>query len=110
VIGFSAAAAFGEDVTLRWKFAKNKAYQDVIVQEMDLRMNVANVNLSTEKYQRAEMSWTVKSVKPDGSAEVSQVYDRIQVEYGSHTGEVVGVDSRRKADAGGDDLQALIGK
>jgi hypothetical protein len=69
---------------------------------------LANGNFGTEKYQRSEMSWTVKSVRPDGSAEVFQVYDRIQVEFGSHTGQEVDVDSHRKADAGGHDLQDVI--
>ena len=107
-IGLSAVAAGGEDVTLRWKFAKNKVYRYVIAQEVESCVNLANGNISTEKYQRSETTWTVKSVRPDGSAEVSQVYDRIQVGFGSHTGEVVDVDSRRKADAGGHDLQDVI--
>jgi hypothetical protein len=78
VFGFSAVAAGGEDVTLWWKFEKTKISHYVIVHEMQSCANLANENLGTEKYQHSETTWTVKSVRPDGSAEVSQVYDRIQ--------------------------------
>jgi hypothetical protein len=87
VITVSAVSASGDDVRLRWKFEQEKVYHYIVVQKMDTGIELANGNISTHMYQRSEITWTVKSVKPDGSAEIWQVFDRIEMMFDGTTGE-----------------------
>ncbi len=94
----SAVSAAGADVELRWKFRKDKPYHYVLVQKMEMSMKLPNNNISTKMSQVSEVTWTIKAVKPDGSAEMVQTLDRMQVKV-EGPGGTFDVDSKNKTDA-----------
>jgi len=98
VLAVSAVSAAGADVKLRWKFRKDKPYHYVLTQGMEMSMKLPNNNINTKMSQVSEMTWKVNAVKPDGSAELTQILDRMQIKVEGPTGKFE-VDSNQKADA-----------
>jgi hypothetical protein len=94
----SAASASGDDVTLRWKFSPDKPYHYMLTQGMEMSMKLPNNDLKTTMSQVSEMTWKVKSVKPDGSAAMSQVIDRMHIKVEGPAGKFE-IDSNKKGDA-----------
>ena len=109
VLAVSAVSATGADAKLRWKFRKDKPYHYVLTQGMEMSMNLQNNNVNTKMSQVSEMTWKVKTVKPDGSAEMTQVIDRIKVKVEGPGGNFE-IDSNQKADAAGDGPMAAMNK
>jgi hypothetical protein len=91
----SAASAVGADATLRWKFRSDKPYRYVLTQGMEMSMKVQNNDVKTKMSQISNMTWNVKTVKPDGSAEMSQVIDRMQIKVEGPLGKFE-IDSNKK--------------
>src|SRR5262245_38581884 len=82
----TTASAAGADATLRWKFQSDTPYRYVLTQGMEMSMKVANNEVKTKMTQVSEMTWKVKSVKPDGAADLSQTIDRMQITLESPAG------------------------
>jgi len=93
----SAASATGADVTLRWKFRPERPYHYMLTQGMDMSMKVPNTDndIKTKMSQLSEMTWKVKAVKPDGSADMTQVIDRMQIKVEGPAGKFE-IDSNNK--------------
>jgi len=98
VLAVSAVSAAGADVKLRWKFRKDKPYHYVLTQGMEMSMKLPNNNINTKMSQISEITWNVKAVKPDGSAEMTQIVDRMQLKVDGPAGKFE-FDSNQKADA-----------
>jgi len=97
VLAVSTISAAGADVKLRWNFRKDKPYQYVLTQEMEMSMKLPTGNANTKMHQVSEMTWKVKAVKPDGSAEMTQILDRMQIKVEGPAGKFE-LDSNQKAD------------
>jgi hypothetical protein len=97
VLAVSAVSAAGADAELRWKFRKDKPYHYVLTQGMEMSMKVQNNDVKTKMSQVSEMTWKINTVKPDGSAEMTQVIDRIQIKVEGPGGNFE-IDSKRKDD------------
>jgi hypothetical protein len=98
ILAVSTVSAPGADVELRWKFRKDQPYHYVLTQGTEISMKVANNNLSTKMSQVSDMTWNVKAVRPDGSAEMTQTIDRMQIKVEGPTGSFE-VDSKQKPEA-----------
>ncbi len=109
VLAVSAVSAAGADAQLRWKFRMDKPYHYVLTQGMEMSMKLPNNDINTKMSQVSEMTWKVKSVKPDGSAEMTQVIDRIQIKVEGPAGGF-DIDSKKKAEAALAEPAASINK
>ena len=98
VLAVSAVSAAGADATLRWKFSKDKTYRYVLTQGMEMSMKLPDKDVTTKMSQVSEMTWKVKAVKSDGSAEISQTFDRIHIKVEGPAG-AFEVDSKKKGAA-----------
>jgi hypothetical protein len=76
---------------------------------MEMSMKLPNNDLKTKMSQVSEMTWKVKSVKPDGSAAMSQVIDRMQIKVEGPAGKFE-IDSSKKGDAAPPGPLAGLGK
>ena len=59
-------------------------------------MKLPNNNINTKMSQLSEMTWKVNAVKSDGSAEMTQILDRMQIKVEGPAGSFE-VDSNKKA-------------
>jgi hypothetical protein len=96
VLAVFAASAAGADVTLRWRFSPDKPYHYVLNQGMEMSMKLPNGDVKTTMSQISDMTWKVKSVKPDGSAQMSQTIDRMRIKVESPAGKF-DIDSNDKS-------------
>jgi hypothetical protein len=97
VLAVSAVSAAGADTTLRWKFNKDKPYHYVLTQGMEMNTKLQDKIVNTQKMsQLSEVTWKVNAVKADGSAEMTQILDRMQIKVEAPTG-TFEVDSNKKA-------------
>ncbi len=65
--------------TLRWKFKEGDKVNYALRQKGDMNVNAGGVELEIKTLQIMDLTWTVKSVAADGTAELSQVVDRVQM-------------------------------
>jgi hypothetical protein len=100
VLAVTAVAAAGADAKLRWKFRKDKPYNYVLTQDVDMNMKLPNNNVRTKLSQVSEVTWKVEAVKPDGSAEIAQILNRMRMKMEGPTGNFE-LDSNQKGDAAG---------
>jgi hypothetical protein len=97
VLAVTAVSAAGADTTLRWKFNKDKPYHYVLTQGMEMNTKQQDKIVNTQKMsQLSEVTWKVNSVKSDGSAEMTQILDRMQIKVETPNGNFE-VDSNKKA-------------
>lgn len=109
VLAVSAVSAAAADVELRWKFRKDKPYHYVLTQKMEMSIKLPNNTINTKMSQVSEITWTVKAVRPDGSAEMVQILDRMRIKAEGPAGSFE-VDSNRKADTAAAGPAAAISK
>jgi Family of unknown function (DUF6263) len=64
---------------LRWKFQKGETLKYSIVQKTASKLNANNIVIDVSVIQTIDTTWTVNAVSADGLAEVSQTFDRIQM-------------------------------
>lgn len=76
VVVASAAAARAEQA-LAWKFKVGDKAQYVLVQESNILIDANGVEFDVEMNQTLDLTWTVKSVADDGTAELVQTVDRV---------------------------------
>ncbi len=78
VIAASVTSSASADTKLRWKFVAGKSYQYKVTQKTSSKMTIQGRDLDQTITQDMDMTWEIKSVKPDGSAEMVQKIDRIK--------------------------------
>ena len=66
-----------------------------------MSMKLPNNNVNTKMSQLSETTWKVNAVKSDGSAEMTQILDRMQIKVESPAGSFE-VDSKKKAEGNED--------
>jgi hypothetical protein len=71
-----AAMPARADAKLRWKFEKGKKYSYVVTQKTGGQGGPQGQKI--EQTQVMDMTWEVKGVEPDGTADMVQTIDRIQ--------------------------------
>jgi hypothetical protein len=64
--------------TLRWKFKAGEVVRYTIVQETTLEEKAEGQEGKTSLSQTVDLHWSVKSVLPDGVADLSQTIDRVR--------------------------------
>ena len=67
------------DQALRWKFKEGEKLQYALESKSDILVDAGGVEFDISTGQIMDMTWTVKKVNPDGSAEVGQSIDRLQL-------------------------------
>ena len=79
VVAFSSAAtASAAETTLRWKFATGQKRAFVLTQKVVMAAEVQGRKVDTSFTQTTEMSWQIKGVANDGTADMVQTIDRIK--------------------------------
>jgi hypothetical protein len=85
-LGLQGAAT--ADAPLRWKFKPGETVRYSLVQKTETTMKLADGRTGgTKVTQDSDLHWTVKSVSPDGVAEMTQTIDRVQVRMDSGAGQ-----------------------
>jgi len=76
------------DTTLRWKFAAGQKRSYVLVQKTAMKMEVMGKPIETSFSQTADITWDVKGIDKDGSADMTQTIDRVKFHMTGPTGNV----------------------
>jgi Family of unknown function (DUF6263) len=77
-LGLQVAAR--ADAPLRWKFKPGETVRYTLVQKTDTKMELASGQSITSKVRHdSDIRWIVKSVSPEGIAEVAQAIDRVRI-------------------------------
>ena len=98
----AVGSAAGDDTTLRWKFTTGQKRSFVVNQSTVIKMDFSGNETVTKYTQTTEVSWDVKSVDKDGTADVLQTIDRIRFQVTSPPpGGNVDFDTANKEDAPG---------
>jgi hypothetical protein len=109
VLVLFAASAAGADATLRWKFNPDQPYHYVLTQGMEMAMKLPTGDVKTTMSQVSEMTWKVNAVKSDGTADMTQVMDRMQIKVEGPAGKFE-LDSSKKNEAAPTGPLAPLGK
>ena len=80
IVFSSAATARAADTTLRWKFAAGQKRAFVLSQKVAMAAEVQGRKIETSFTQTTEMSWQIKGVDKNGTADMVQTIDRIKFE------------------------------
>jgi hypothetical protein len=92
---FGAGRTVSAADTLRWKFQSGETLRYTMVQEQKQGLKAMGQEFKTNLTQTVDLHWSVKSVSPDGAAEMKQTIDRVRMkvdgpggafEYDSETG------------------------
>jgi hypothetical protein len=78
VFGGSVSPAAAAEV-LRWKFKPGETLRFSVEQKLTMSMKSMDTERKSNRTQNVEMSWKVKSVSPDGTAEITQKIERIRM-------------------------------
>jgi len=76
----SALPATRADTTLRWKFETGQKRSYVLTQKTVIKTELAGNNYETSSTYTTDMSWEVKSVDKDGTADMVQTIRRIRLQ------------------------------
>ncbi len=99
---------------LRWKFKEGQVLRYVLNQNTSMGISVGGQSIDNSIDQMYELTWKVKAVKADGSAEMVQVFDRVKYMMDSVLGQM-SVDTKDEKDpegpaaAMGQVFRALVG-
>lgn len=74
-----AADAVEAGETLRWKFQAGETIAYVVQQGAVVAFNTAGVEFQIKTHQTLDMTWSVKNVAEDGSAQVVERVDRLRI-------------------------------
>lgn len=75
-LGLGSAAEAKE---LKWKFKEGDKVNYALRQKGDMNINAGGVELEIKTLQIMDLTWTVKAVGSDGTAELTQTVDRMQM-------------------------------
>src|SRR5262245_37566051 len=79
VVGTFAPARAQAPSGLRWKFKEGQTLRYLLSQNTSSSISVGGQSIDNTIEQAFEVTWKVKSVKSDGSAELTQVFDRAKM-------------------------------
>ncbi len=65
--------------TLRWKFEPGQILHQIVVQDMKMTMKIRGRTIVTNITQTMDATWKVGAVDAQGTAEITQTFDRIQM-------------------------------
>lgn len=100
VLALTGPARAQAPSNLRWKFKEGQTIRYVLSQKTNSSISVGGQSLDNAFEQEFEMTWKVKAVRADGSAEMSQVFDRVKYGMDSVLGQVA-VDTKDEKDPEG---------
>lgn len=117
VVALVAANTARADKTLKWKFKEGDKANYALKQKADILIDANGVEFDIKVGQIMDLTWNVKSVASDGTVELGQTVDRVQLKMSTpFTGEFV-YDSKDEANAPtgeiwdrmGGPIKALVG-
>ena len=94
VCGLLSATAQAQN-TLRWKFKKDDTLNYVMERTTEMKMDLSGSLIEIVSGMTFDTTWKVKSVAADGSAEIEQTVDRIQMKMDSPLGGALDYDSKK---------------
>ena len=78
------------DTVLKWKFKEGDKLNYALQQKADIIIDANGVEFDIKVGQTMDLTWNVKSVASDGTVELSQTVDRVQLKMSTpFTGEFV---------------------
>lgn len=83
-----AATAPAATGALKWKFKEGEKLQYLLDQQSVSALSVNGQMIENKVNQTFDMTWTIKKVMPDGSAEMTQTFDRVRFKTEGLLGEV----------------------
>jgi hypothetical protein len=89
-----AATAVQAQTTLQWKFRKGETLNYQLTQKINVTMSVNNQNIKNNMVQTIDIIWTANDVTSDGTADLTQKIDRIQMTMDSPFGGKTEYDSK----------------
>jgi hypothetical protein len=89
----SLAAAARAAEPLRWKFKDGEQLNYILARQMEGKLNLSGADITFKADMTFDTTWKVKKVAADGSAEVEQTLDRLQVAMSSPLGGSLEYDS-----------------
>lgn len=99
VIPLVAGSAAHADTVLKWKFKEGDKLNYALKQKADILIDANGVEFDIKIGQIMDLTWVVKSVAADGTIELAQTVDRIQLKMSTpFTGEFA-YDSKDEANA-----------
>ncbi len=102
-----AAPAFSQS-DVRWKFKEGQNLRMLLKTDVTTEANVQGNAIETKMAQVFTVGWKVKAVKSDGSAEIVQTFDRVELAMDSPFGEMK-FDSDKKGEVEEGPLAGLTG-
>jgi hypothetical protein len=94
ICGILSATAQAQN-TLRWKFKKGDTLNYVMEQTTEMKMDLSGSLIEIVSGMTFDTTWNIKSVAADGSAEIEQTVDRIQMKMDSPLGGALDYDSKK---------------
>jgi Family of unknown function (DUF6263) len=85
----TTVCAKADDVTLRRTFRQDREYHYVLNHEIQMSTTSPLAMYNNQKWHRSQtcaLTWKVKSIKADGSAEITETVDRIRIKVGDNGG------------------------
>ncbi len=82
----AAARANAADTTLRWKFVAGQKFVYGMIQKTAITSHAMDKKVEMTITQTMDMSWEIKSVGTDGTAEMVQTIDRIKLDMSGPAG------------------------
>ncbi len=74
-----AASSSHAATTLRWKFEPGQVLHQTVVQDMKMTMVIRGRTIVTNMTQTMDVTWEIGAVDAQGTAEITQAFDRIQM-------------------------------
>jgi hypothetical protein len=90
VVPYASAqqASTADAVLLRWKFSQGQQYDIVLEQETKQQMSLPTQEMTVSNRMTTMMTWVVKSVDDDGTANLVQIIGRVQMSVDSPQGKI----------------------
>jgi len=94
-LGLLSAATVRADNTLRWKFKAGETLNYVMDRQTEIKMDLSGSLIEIKSGMVFDTTWKVKSVAADGTADLEQTVDRIQMKMDSPLGGGLDYDSKK---------------
>jgi Family of unknown function (DUF6263) len=105
------------DNTLRWKFKAGETLNYVMDRQTDMKIDLSGSLIEIKSGMTFDTTWKVKSVADDGTAELEQTVDRIQMKMDSPLGGGLDYDSKKPGSGQGQawemigpTIEAIVGQ
>jgi hypothetical protein len=91
-IGLLAVAALAApapaQTTLRYQFKEGEKLNYLMEQKMAMKMSVMGMDIAMDMNQTIDLSWNIAKVNKDGSAQMTQKFDRVRFSMDSPLGKI----------------------